>query len=186
MVGLSWLLLTVPLALLLAVLHPRVWVPLDVKKFVGNGAKDTLLRTFHRQRAWWRGGIGLLISVLAAWPIRHEYFAGALLATAVVAWQLGWWLFDFNPRLNLARKLEYVGKYHVSWNPAASYLDRYVWHRAWLQVRRPDETAPPAREDLRVVAVAGPLFEYLLRQWLLLSTVVFVAFASAALLILVL
>lgn len=183
--ALGWLLLTLPLAVLLSWLHPRVWVPLDVKRFTANGSKDTLLRTFHRQRGTWRALFGLLIALLGAGPL---LLAGAalpflLLASAVAVWELAYWLYDFNPRLNVARNLPYVGKYHVSWNPNASELDRYVWRKAWLQVREKGEVAPPAQEDARVVAVAGPLLQQLLTKWLYIGGAVAIGLATLALLL---
>ncbi|RSK50135.1 hypothetical protein [Hymenobacter rigui] len=162
-----WLLLTHPLAWLLTYLHPRIWVKLDVRRFVQAGAVDTLLRTFHRQRATVRGIVMVLIAGLASLPTWGHWLPFGLSMAGLLILQAAYWLYDFNPRLNEARNLPYVGRYHVSWNPQAAYFpDRYVWRRAWEQVRAPDETAPPAYEDRQVVNVAGPLLKQLLQNLL--------------------
>ncbi|WP_426491053.1 hypothetical protein [Hymenobacter sp. 102] len=163
----SWLLLTHPLAWLLTWLHPRIWVRLDVRRFVKAGAVDTLLRTFHRQRATVRGIVMVLIAVLASLPAWGYWLPFGLSMAGLLMLQAAYWVYDFNPRLNVARVLPYVGKYHVSWNPNAAYFpDRYVWRRAWEQVRAPDVTTPPGYEDQQVVAVAGPMLQRLLRNLL--------------------
>lgn len=163
-----WLLLTHPLALLAYWLHPRIWVRLDVQRFKLNGSNDSLLRTFHRQRATWRTIVTVLIAVLASLPAWGHWLPCSLSLLGLLAIGTAYWLFDFNPRLNLARNLPYVGEWHVSWNPAGAYFpDRYIWHRAWEQIRKPgDPMAAPAYEDLRVVAVAGPLLRKLLQNLL--------------------
>lgn len=162
----QWLWVTLPVALFLSWLHPRVWPRFDVREFNTNGSKDSLLETFHRQRFTWRAVIATVINLLAIAPLYRHPASGALLGGAFMVWQMAYWTYDFNPRLNLARNLPYIGKYHVSWNPRASLLDRYVWLHAWLKVATPDETEPPAQEDLRVVAIAGPLYKKVL-TWIL-------------------
>ncbi|MET4106063.1 hypothetical protein [Hymenobacter sp. UYP22] len=160
-----WLLLTHPLAWLLTWWHPRIWVKLDVRRFVKAGAKDTLLRTFHRQRATLRGIIMVLIAVLASTPAWGHWLPFGLSIAGLLILQAAFWLYDFNPRLNVARNLPYVGKYHVSWNPQAAYFpDRYVWRRAWEQVKAPGEVAPPAFEDRYIINIAGPLLRELLKN----------------------
>lgn len=174
----SWLLLTHPLYLLWSWLHPRLWIKPDVRRFEANGRDDTLLGTFHRQRATWRG-LGLVVPALLAslpagsWPLYLLSTAGLLAIGG------GYWLWWFNPHLNLARRLPYIGRYHVSWNPDAAWLDRQVWRRAWLQVRAPGEVGPPVREDLRVVARAGPLYELVLHVALLAGVVLYLLSLAA-------
>lgn len=166
-----WLLLSLPLAALLAYLHPRIWIRLDVRAFEANGSKDSLLQTFHRQRTTWRIAAGLLICAVGSFPLWATGFPALLVAVGVLCGQVAWWLYAFNTGLNVARNLPYVGKYHVSWNPnAAAFPDRYVWQKASQQVY-PGWPAPEA-EDLAVVAVAGPLLQRLLRRclWVGLAT----------------
>jgi hypothetical protein len=165
----TWLLFfALPLALWLSWLHPRKWVPIDARAFVADGSADSLLGKFHRQRFTIRAAVGVGISLLAAAPLSGHWRSLVLLALAVGAWQAGYWLYYFNPALNVARNLPYVGKYHVSWNPSASLLDRYVWRKASAQVH-PGQV-PPDHEDALVVAIAGPLYQRLLRTCLLLAT----------------
>jgi uncharacterized membrane protein len=170
----SWLLLTHPLAWVLLYLHPRIWVKLDVRQFVKDGAKDTLLRTFHRQRATVRGIVMVLVAGLASLPAWGHWLPFALSFIGLLVLQLAYWVYDFNPRLNEARNLPYVGRYHVSWNPNAAFFpDRYVWRRAWQQVRKPGETIPPGYEEERVVAVAGPMLQWLLRHLLINGSITY-------------
>ncbi|SNC62165.1 hypothetical protein SAMN06265337_0615 [Hymenobacter gelipurpurascens] len=163
-----WLLLTHVVAFQLFRLHPRIWLQADVKRFTENGSKDSLLRTFHRQRWMWRCLITLAIAFTASLPVWGNWLAFGISFLGLLLLGTAYWVYYFNPALNEARKLPYVGKYHVSWNPLAAYFpDRYVWRRAWLQVRAPGETVPPAQEDLRVVAVAGPMLKTLLgKVWI--------------------
>ncbi|MDF7810681.1 hypothetical protein [Hymenobacter sp. YC55] len=161
-----WLLLTHPIAWLLYWLHPRIWVKLDVKRFTEDGSKNSLLRTFHRQRATWRAIVTIVVAVAASLPTWGYWLPFGLSLIGLLALAAAYWTFDFNPRLNVARKLPYVGEWHVSWNPNGAFFpDRYIWTRAWQKVRGPrDSSYPPEFEDLRVVAVAGPMLRQLLHN----------------------
>jgi hypothetical protein len=158
----SWLYLTLPLAVLLSVWHPRVWVALDLHRIQANGSDDTLGRTWHRHRFSWRLAVALVIAVLAALPIAPTGFPAVVLASAVLIWQGAWWTYDFNTRLNVARNLPYVDKYHVSWSPnAAAFPDRWLWQRALRQA--PHYATRPLVSEI----AAGLLRELLF--WVLLG-----------------
>jgi hypothetical protein len=160
-----WLLLTHPVALMLYYLHVPFWIKLDVKRFTANGSQNSLLRTFHRQRATWRILFSAVVALLASLPAWGTWPMYGISVAALLLLATAYWYYAFNPGLSLARNLPYVGKYHVSWTPDAAFFpDRYIWRRAWRQVRQPEEAAPPAKEDLRVVAVAGPMLKQLLNR----------------------
>lgn len=161
----KWLLLTVPLALLASWYHPRWWVRLDVQAFVRDGAKNARTHTFHRQRFTWRLAVALLVALAGAAPLlRVHGLAYVLLATALLVWQAAYWTYDFNPRLNVARQLPYVGRYHVSWSPdAAAFPDRYIWQQVEAQL--PDEgTRQPEHLRALRVELAAVLLEDVLRK----------------------
>ena len=118
-------------ALALCWYAPRFWVAQDVKAFNANPTNDTFHGRFHRQRLMWRIGSWVLVSLAASEPALPHWGAFACSAGALLAIGAAYFLYDFNPRLNKARGLAYVGQYYVSFDPnAALFPDRWLADRA--------------------------------------------------------
>ena len=110
---------------------PRFWVAKDVKAFSAFPAADVFHGTFHRQRLTWRVAFLVLVAALASLPLLPHRAAAVCHCLALVAIGSAYFFYDFNPRLNRARKLPYVGPYYVSPSPtAARFPDRWLWARA--------------------------------------------------------
>ena len=127
------LLLTHLAALALLWAAPRFWVALDVKAFSADPASDTFHATFHSQRLTWRLAFLVAVAALASLPLllAGHRPAAACHFLALVALGTAYFFYDFNPRLNRARNLPYVGPYYVSSSPtAARFPDRWLWARA--------------------------------------------------------
>ena len=125
------LLLTHFAALLLFWYAPRFWAARDAHAFSVNPHDDTFHDTFHRQRLTWRVAFLVLVAALASLPLLPHADAAACHCLALVALGSAYFFYDFNPRLNRARNLPYVGPYYVSPSPtAARFPDRWLWARA--------------------------------------------------------
>ena len=126
-----WLLATHPIALGLFAAAPYFWINRDARDFAKDPAADKFHTTFHRQRLTWRVGFALLAAGLASWPllVGHQadtlsFFVSVLGLLAIGA---GWWGYVFNPGLNVARQLDYVPRYYVSFSPTAAFFpDRMI------------------------------------------------------------
>lgn len=148
--------------------NPRFWAAYDAKAIQANGSADTLLSTFHRQRATLRLTVALVIALLATLPavwLKYPQLA-YWLAAGQFTFNLLYFFAEFNPRLNLATGLAYKGQWYVSWNPKGSKLDSHLWARAWKKqgYQPPPVNGPhPATQQL-----AGDELRYLSRfaKWL--------------------
>ncbi len=167
----KWLLLAHAVALGLYWYAPYFWLKKDAADFGKDVTKDTFGRTFHRQRLLWRVGFAVLVALLASLPSFASSSAvliGYLLSSiGLLAIGTGWYGYVFNPGLNLARKLPYIGKYHVSWAANASFLDQFIWQQAWervyLETKSHQFDFVPGQRDEAVIPVAAKM----LREWLL-------------------
>ena len=168
----AWLLLAHAAALAAFWWLPSWAARRDAARFNAAPAADDLHAVFHRQRLLERLGIAVGIAGLASWPTMC-FSSGSwwpyLLATAgLLSAAGGIWAFRFNPLLNVARALAYVGPYYVSPDPrAALFPDRLLWTRAMralprgplndaeLHRARVDYAAHELRQLLRLGLVAG-------------------------------
>ena len=117
---------------------PRFWAARDAKAFNVNPTSDTFHQTFHRQRLSWRVAALVVIAALASEPFAPYWLAACLSFLGLVSIGAAYFFFDFNPRLNRARNLPYVGEYYVSPSPtAARFPDRWLWARAQARWPRP-------------------------------------------------
>ncbi|AWM31342.1 hypothetical protein [Hymenobacter nivis] len=125
------LVLTHLAALALCWYAPRFWVAQDVKAFNANPADDTSHGKFHRQRLTWRVALGVLVALTASEPALPHWGAFACSSGALLSFGAAYFFYDFNPRLNKARGLAYVGQYYVSFDPNAAWFpDRWLARRA--------------------------------------------------------
>ena len=121
--------------LALGVYNPAFWVKVDAAAIVGNGANDTLLATFHRQRLTWRIATSLGVAAAAAVPMYA--IAGslpyALLVVAQLVFWSGYFFAKFNQGLNISLMptQPYKNRWFVSWNPKGSWVDGLLWRKAW-------------------------------------------------------
>ena len=122
--------------------NPRFWAEYDAKAIRANGSQDTLLSTFHRQRATWRLAVAGVLAVASTLPAfwLNRPALGAWLLAGQLTFNLLYFFAEFNPRLNLATGVDYKSKYYVSWNPKGSWMDAQLWARAW---RRQGHPMPP-------------------------------------------
>lgn len=176
-----------------SIYNPRWWANFDAKAIRANGSADTLLSTFHRQRATWRLVVALAVGLLGVLPLLITavirlldglpafLFGGGWLTLLLFAGQFSFNLLyffaEFNPRLNLATGASYKSKWFVSWNPKGSWLDRQLWRRAWKSQGKP---LPPVNgPDATTQQLAGEDLEHLstLAKWL--AYVLYLLFAVA-------
>jgi hypothetical protein len=165
----EWAVLGYLMALFWFWLHPRLWVPTDVAAFNADGSQQSLGQTFHEQRLFWRGFATIGPALLATLPIAlhcERFWPTCWAVLGLVQLAAGYWLWWFNPHLNLARKLDYVGEYHVSWAANASWLDRTLWGLAWERVYGHMDPVKPGVRDEAVIPIAAQEYKIWLRDCL--------------------
>ena len=173
--------LTHMLAMVALGYHPYWWIPRDVASFKEDGANQSRTDTFHRQRWWWRFGFVALVSLLASLPAWGQWAQFALSAVGLGLLGGGWFFFAFTPGLNVARHLDYIKEYHVSWAVGASWPDRKLWAWAWRRVRLPNETVLPDFPRPDVAKEAGRMLH--LALWVVLGATASIYLAARILLL---
>lgn len=165
------------LALAILAYHPFWWVPLDVASFVADGAAQSRTSTFHAQRWRWRCGLVVLVSLAASLPLWGQWGRLLLSAAGLSVLGGGWFFFAFTPALNIARHLDYITKFHVSWAIEASWPDRKLWYWAWARVRLPAESVLPHYPRPDVVKESGRLLRIALWATLGVTATIYAAIA---------
>lgn len=165
----KWVLVTYSLYLMWVDIHPRLWIPFDVKAFKLDGSNQSLGSTFHRQRGTWRLLAIVVPAIVAVLPF---YWAPGvhwqrlwMPLLGLVFFHGGYWMWYFNPNLSRARKLDYIDPWHVSWAANAAWIDRYVWAEAWERIHGP-LPVDPGVYDVDVAAKSRDLYPVILRQML--------------------
>jgi hypothetical protein len=122
------------IALALYFLAHRFWINNDVQEFnLQGGTKDDNHQTFHRQRLSWRIAFDVLVALLCSTPLLKgggptPFWVVSIGLASIGA---GYFFYYFNPGLSLARGLDYVKQYYVSFDPRASWWpDRFLANRA--------------------------------------------------------
>ncbi|MDB5235446.1 MAG: hypothetical protein JWR44_2439 [Hymenobacter sp.] len=130
----AWLWLTHAVALALLWYHPIFWVARDAADFARDPADDSFHATFHRQRVTWRAAFVVVVAGLASLPLlktaNYWQFSSSVIGLAAIG--AAWFAYVFNPGINTARRLDYVPRYYVSFDPKAAYFpDRFLRNRAY-------------------------------------------------------
>lgn len=113
-----------------SIYNPRFWAKKDAAAIAANGSQDTLLKTFHQQRAIWRLAVAVAVATLASAPaaILGGLRLAAWLFVAQITFNLFYFVAEFNTQLSQKRGKD---AYYVSWNPSGSKFDAFLWRRAW-------------------------------------------------------
>lgn len=151
-----------------SIYNPRFWAKTDAAAIKANGSQDTLLSTFHRQRATLRLLTAIGVALFATLPALWLKYPGLAywLASGQIVFNLCYFFAEFNPQLNEAMQLPYKSRWYVSWNPKGSRLDATLWARAWKAQGR---TAPPINgPDAATQELAGDELRHLstFAKWL--------------------
>lgn len=117
------------------------WVKRDLTVFNAKPADDTHHERFHRQRWFWRAACAVLLAGIGSLSFVFDFtygvwnphwMAASCSLLALLSIGAGYWTYAFNPALNMARNLNYVTEYYVSFDPHAAYFpDRHLAKQAY-------------------------------------------------------
>ncbi|GAB2865832.1 hypothetical protein [Hymenobacter ruber] len=182
----AWLLLTHGLALALLAYAPFWWIKRDAADFARNPADDSYHGVFHRQRATWRAAFTMVVAGAASLPmVSHPWYCFALSMGGLLAIGTGWFAYVFNPGINRARNLPYVGPYYVSPDPRAAFFpDRLIWNRSAARAKAFLHGFGTARDNQLLAAqYAAATLRHLLMAALIAGCLIYAAAVAGLLLL---